>query len=676
MFGRSYETLGNPFSDLVLQTRGKIKIRWGNKYIDLIKDGKIVTDSNILRSVATVDDISVDGIYYVEENGSIYLVIEGNRINLFGEVGTTYVSFVGEQDTTNTQKEQAQKNIGLVFPTLVAAQASGLTNGFVYITSENEFYKVINSTYEKFSFSGSNLFNKQVIIELDNTEDGSALYIKGYYSSRNNQLVIGEGDNSLFLYSTSDGGYINANLDKIEFQLDTIPILVLTRNSVKSELPVEAPKFVSNTFESSTPNGFSLKYENGQSTLTVDNIVVRKEPLNTESLVLPEYWMRKVNIIKEMIVEDLSYTITLMQKNEFEAGEIVTVLIPVQGDYTSDEGTSLLQEFATFVKVSFTIDSTDDEDGSSTIIATLIEESVDETLLDTLGLDIEDVVLLGVGQKVFLTGGANIELIKFHNQNIDLMTTNSYEDEADITKVTNRIGNIKDLNLIIPSNGESIDINSNITLNSGIYSNNLVTNNTLGVNSKLIAPRFNGGPNNNLYPEYDANLTIPAGDDSKKIATTEWVNDLLFPGMIVMYNGQAAIPNGWSICDGSNGTPNLVGKFIKASTTAGTTGGSNQVTLFEANMPAHTHTVSGGTVNTSSAGEHTHTVDRLIYGVSAEATDKSVVTWDMDSSVITSEDGAHTHEVDLSNITVSTVGSGTAFNTEPEYYSLIFIMKL
>nr|DAO59156.1 MAG TPA: LONG TAIL FIBER PROTEIN P37 PROTEIN, FIBER PROTEIN.2A [Bacteriophage sp.]DAX00354.1 MAG TPA: LONG TAIL FIBER PROTEIN P37 PROTEIN, FIBER PROTEIN.2A [Bacteriophage sp.] len=31
-----------------------------------------------------------------------------------------------------------------------------------------------------------------------------------------------------------------------------------------------------------------------------------------------------------------------------------------------------------------------------------------------------------------------------------------------------------------------------------------------------------------------------------------------------MYNGQSEIPEGWAVCDGNNGTPNLVGKFIKA----------------------------------------------------------------------------------------------------------------
>jgi hypothetical protein len=44
------------------------------------------------------------------------------------------------------------------------------------------------------------------------------------------------------------------------------------------------------------------------------------------------------------------------------------------------------------------------------------------------------------------------------------------------------------------------------------------------------------------------------------------IPDLYIPGMIVMWSGTAeTIPEGWAICDGTNGTPNLIDKFIKAS---------------------------------------------------------------------------------------------------------------
>ena len=74
-----------------------------------------------------------------------------------------------------------------------------------------------------------------------------------------------------------------------------------------------------------------------------------------------------------------------------------------------------------------------------------------------------------------------------------------------------------------------------------------------------------------------------------------------------MFNGLSSeIPEGWHICDGTEGTPNLIGKFIKADSSSGNEGGSSEIQILEENMPVHTHTFSEGTITTSKAGAHTH----------------------------------------------------------------------
>lgn len=46
-------------------------------------------------------------------------------------------------------------------------------------------------------------------------------------------------------------------------------------------------------------------------------------------------------------------------------------------------------------------------------------------------------------------------------------------------------------------------------------------------------------------------------------------------GLITMWSGTISkIPNGWLLCDGTNGTPNLTGKFIKAGIDVNSSGGS------------------------------------------------------------------------------------------------------
>lgn len=141
-------------------------------------------------------------------------------------------------------------------------------------------------------------------------------------------------------------------------------------------------------------------------------------------------------------------------------------------------------------------------------------------------------------------------------------------------------------------------------------------------------------------------------------------------GIISMWSGSAgAIPSGWYLCDGNNSTPNLVGKFIKAGSTAGTTGGSN--------THSHSHSLSAGahTLSTSEMPSHTHDVD----GTSSSSTYNSshsfsarmpyMISYLHDRTDPTSSTGggsSHSHSLS---------GSIADGSTEPSYYELCYIMK-
>ena len=106
------------------------------------------------------------------------------------------------------------------------------------------------------------------------------------------------------------------------------------------------------------------------------------------------------------------------------------------------------------------------------------------------------------------------------------------------------------------------------------------------------------------------------------------INNALVPiNGIIMYSGlQADIPANWAICDGNNGTPNLVNKFVVAaasfdttvtipndgsdsgwrtavSGTDGASGGSASKTLASTELPSHTHDI------TDPGHQHTTNVD-------------------------------------------------------------------
>ena len=69
-------------------------------------------------------------------------------------------------------------------------------------------------------------------------------------------------------------------------------------------------------------------------------------------------------------------------------------------------------------------------------------------------------------------------------------------------------------------------------------------------------------------------------------------------GVITMWSGAAdAIPSGWSLCNGENGTPDLRGKFVLGAGgtyNPGSTGGSEKVTLTVEQMPSHCHDYDEG----------------------------------------------------------------------------------
>lgn len=62
-------------------------------------------------------------------------------------------------------------------------------------------------------------------------------------------------------------------------------------------------------------------------------------------------------------------------------------------------------------------------------------------------------------------------------------------------------------------------------------------------------------------------------------------------GGIIIWSG-SAVPDGWALCDGTNGTPDLRGRFVLGGSDShaiGSVGGSEEVTLTEAQIPKHRH---------------------------------------------------------------------------------------
>ena len=123
-------------------------------------------------------------------------------------------------------------------------------------------------------------------------------------------------------------------------------------------------------------------------------------------------------------------------------------------------------------------------------------------------------------------------------------------------------------------------------------------------------------------------------------------------GCILIWSGAAnAIPTGFVLCNGSNGTPDLRGKFVvgyhdgNGDYDVGDTGGAETVTLTTAQIPSHKHTtnIDGGHVIPGNGGSS------FPYG------------------------GAGTYASTV--FSMNNTGGGGAHENRPPFYALCYIMK-
>ena len=638
LFGNSYSSAGSSSSDYLIKTRGKVKIQIGNKFIDLLKDGKINVDSKFIFKEKEVG--SKDGIYIIGdgEDAKVIISIGGSQIDLKGEVGTTYVSFLGTQETTPEQKHTALQNIGFLYKNVSDVQSNGLKTGIVYVESEQKLYIVQDGQLTEFTIDFPNPYPKQFILSKSDKDKG-ALVIKG--TGIENSLAF----DSLFLYSSGGNTYVDSS-GEVYIRLGEEEKILIGESQV-----VFSNKVISQTFQSKNAtesSGFRLYVDQGESTLEIDNLIVRKGPnlsSNSSSNLYPKYWYRENNLISDISEmkdpdnpDQLGYAVDLVYQNKFQVNDSLYAFVSIKQDGDSASSQILLP---------LKVEALNTETGNI-IYVSLQQNLISEE--DYKKLTSDKVFSALKFQTIFLAGSNEpISLIRRDPQNIDVLTSSGFTDEQDIKKVQTRVGNVEELNLLGRENNKEVPIKG-----TGIYSSNSCF----------------------LKAQYTSLYELPPQDSSSKFASTEWVNKLIPKGSIIMFNGLSSeIPKGWHICDGTEGTPNLTGKFIKASNTSGETGGKSTIQILEENMPRHTHTFVGNQVTTSESGAHTHTI-RGKYGKSDNANDRNCLETGSETDLITtSESGAHTHTIDMSATQLSYQGEGKPIEFEPLYYSLIYIMK-
>ncbi len=177
-----------------------------------------------------------------------------------------------------------------------------------------------------------------------------------------------------------------------------------------------------------------------------------------------------------------------------------------------------------------------------------------------------------------------------------------------------------------------------------------------------------------------------------KIATQKavktYIDTRLPKGLISMWSGQD-IPKGWVLCDGTNHTPDLSGRFIVGMDKndpeyqIGEKGGEKFVTLSKDEMPSHTHTDPGHTHKIDDPGHHhiNGNFDRLVQQTGnnthrgTDGTNDKGKEFDLRNSAVMKTNKSNISVI-TSKVNLEPTGDNQPHENRPPYFVLAYIMKL
>lgn len=634
LFGRTYSTVGNSDSDFIIKTRGQVKVQWGKKFIDIIKDGKLNVDVTLIKEVSSIDSITSDGIYMLEGSNTVVVRINGVTVSLVSDNSDNYVSFIRPQLTTDEQKKQAQRNIGLRYSTIQEAITDSAYNGILFIDSDKKLYIAEDGVYTEYLSDISNPYNKQILIKKTIKREGEgigALVVSG--NGEDNSLVIGSQLQGLQVYKEDSNAVVKGVGTMIEIYSNDSHLIELASTGVtfKTRTAIEdtlVGDMIQST-NSSSISGYRLYYDeySKESTLEVDNLITRNSVsyvditysdlydlcqsgklkvsqlyrisdfqnewalTSEDDIVLNDKYQMEDN--GEIIYDDNGQPIVETPKNVIPIVVFANTSSSVIGRYLADDIRLLIDYDISFnqningLTAKGRITKLTDEKGNSCnydfkhLKFKITEDGVDKWIY------------------TFRNGEEDLSLTDTCRNNV--LTVNNYEIKSETVTVRDN-GNIVTLQGTLSDNNFGT-INSNFNFSGTANKLNVsgtLENVTFKEDSTIdeVAIRsltnvtFNESFSRTTFHsdinDVDFDTTVYALlYDNEKVKDVYYNNNtvsvICIPdmstatsgipaGTIVMYNGTSGIPAGWAICDGTEGTPNLTGNFIKASETAGETG--------------------------------------------------------------------------------------------------------
>lgn len=462
--GKPSNTIGEKDSTLVLRG-SSIKIQWGNKFIDLIKNGKINSDSQkLLKTADSTEELTTDGLYLVGD--SVWAVIGGTKVQLSGDSTTTYISYLTEQkDVTGEQKERALTNIGFYYKTLEEAKNSGLTSGIIYVQGDNKLYIIKDGVVSEYGIAINNSQNPEETEKLL-----EKLYIEDY-------SLMADGEEYAIFNNN------NIRINKIAYFTEGI-----------------------NSQGANANYGYRLYMKNGKSYLEIDNIIERNKEIDTGNINIQKVKYHQDENIITGINSDDSLVLNLLYSDKYQVGDILTTNILLEKEIINDTEEELTEQM--LVPVDFKIDSisSDKKEYTVTIVSDeydIIQENIQKLL-----------------NKIVYYKQGTLPVARISNHNYDLFKP--YTDQT-LENINLRIGSLQELEVSLL--GKKISEYTKEDL--GIYSDNAFLKNSYLFDSSQYNTVFKNY--NNIYPKYDEGWFIPEDSDDQTIVTSLWVNDKLEP---------------------------------------------------------------------------------------------------------------------------------------------------
>ena len=585
LFGKNYQEAGSSSSPLLLRSNGEIKLQWGNKFIDLVKNGKINSEAkDYIFTVDTSDEIKANGIYLVTEDSSIWINVEGTKTRL-SDTNTTYVSFLTEQKTTPEQKQQALTNLGLIYENIDALNKANLVTGLAYVVETNKLYLIQNRVVSEYQVTStlptSGKFDDLAISNLtikNNTINSSQLIL-----SINNIPYLQLNDNILcsvpFLVDKLQS--VNYNYNKSGFALyqdngkSVLDIDSLNWRNIESELPKNQKTYITYTIlgdfnivtevtdvssETESLYKLQLKYPN--------NI-----PPNLPNYILAEL-ETTYNIFllttKVQVQDDISYNQIVLDKNIPETHQLYVKFSDSSTKLYSRNDTKLfdvnlkvdeayLYNNGIDTKYIVDIDSAQKHDiiplefEVCEIDKYYIIIKLQNTLLASDLLNATQLKIYQARVPQFIQGEGFLALRKWDSVN------NKYVYHTIIgTYKESEFGISDDTNDKFGFYSDDVKV-TGISLSGAQFSGQLPS----FTETKPDTIADNQFPTMEIVNEKIKKAVDDTGDTNISLIS----KNSLPKGSIIMFNSAENIPDKWQICDGTNGTPNLVDKFIKAGTT-------------------------------------------------------------------------------------------------------------